>query len=105
MSANPYEMPGASDPGKPREAEEAVEIFPILFDKDYLDFRGVQEADEIADPKSSTAPASVETPSSPTGLEDVSEEDLDNPVQVNAERDTSPVTPSETSTQTSSPES
>ena len=102
MSTNPYEMPGASDPGKPREPNEAIEVFPILFDKDYLDFRGVQEEDEPVDPKSSTAPVSVETPSSPTGLEDVSEDDLDNPAQVNVEKDTSQETTSKTSMQTSS---
>lgn len=53
---------------------EVKEVFPIRFDKDYLDFRGTPEDDEMV-PKASSAPASAGTQTSPTGLEDLYDED------------------------------
>jgi hypothetical protein len=67
--------------------EEPREVFPVRFDKDYLDFRGTPEDDEMV-PKASSAPVSVETPRSPTGLEDVFEDGSESPVLDSVEKDT-----------------
>lgn len=91
--------PVAPLPANPRE------VFPIKMERDFKDFRA-QSVDEEKDftPKASSALGSVATPSSVTGMEDVSEEDLDNPAQSNAEKDQSPTNsqPPENGKQTSS---
>lgn len=95
MSENPNELAGATqEPRRPEPNQEtAREVFPVVFEKDYMDFRGVETPDEgeLA-PKSSSAPASVDTPRSVTGLEDLSEEESGSPAPTNAEKDKSPTT-------------
>ena len=89
------EMAGASqEPDRPEpNPDTAREVFPVTFEKDFKDFRGNDTVDEGPfAPKSSSAPVSVESPTSPTGLEDVSEEDLVSPVPTSAEKDKSPTT-------------
>ena len=89
-SNNPMELAGATQPSTPAEPEPdmAREIFPVTFEKDHLDFRP-QRVDEVEvdDPKASSALESVESPPSPTGLEDVSAEDLVTSAPLTVERD------------------
>lgn len=86
MSEN-NELAGVSDPNpRKREDEPVREVKPIMFDKDYLDFRAVETEESQEDPKGSSAPGSVSMPKSVTGLEDWSEEDLETPAPANAEK-------------------
>lgn len=89
MTQNPDELAGATPvvPAPYPMPEEPREVFPVRFDKDYMDFRGTPDGDELV-PKASSAPVSVETPKSPTGLEDVFEGDLETSVQQPVEKDT-----------------
>lgn len=94
---NPHELAGATqDKRQPEpDPDTAVEIHPVSFDKDFMDFRanprGVDETvEEVGVPKSSLAPASVEPPTSLTGLEDVSVEDLERLVPLSAAKDKNP---------------
>lgn len=92
MSQNPHELAGVSSDGTPDEAQpdEAREVFPIRFEKDYMDFSIQEEPDPTEGPlvpKSSSAPASVDPPGSVTGLEDVSSDDTASPAPPNAEKD------------------
>lgn len=75
MAENPDALAGAARPTPSPQPmpDEPREVFPVRFDKDYLDFRGTPKDDELV-PKASSAPVSVETPKSPTGLEDVFDE-------------------------------
>lgn len=106
MSQNPNELAGATQPHSAAPPpDEAREVFPIRFEKDYLDFTGKPEAEEgTLVPKSSSAPASVEQPKSVTGLEDLSGDELENPVLPDAERDKNQTTGTapESGSQTSS---
>lgn len=110
MNQNANELAGAAqEPFRPEpNLDTAREVQPIILEKDYLDYRPKSEAqvEEAIAPKSSLVQASVVPPTSPTGLEDVSEEDLESPVQPSAEKDKSPETtkPIESGSQTSSPE-
>lgn len=109
MTDTPSEMAGASNPFPKNypapEAEpasdDADEIFPILFEKDYKDFRGIPEEDEPVVPKVSTVQAFVTTQPSVTGLEDVSADDLESPAKKDAPKET--LTPPDSGSQTSSP--
>jgi hypothetical protein len=82
MAQDDFTMAGATQEKMPEVQSEAQEIFPVRFDKDYKDFR--PETGEAVDevPKGWSARASVTTSTSPTGLEDVSREDLENPVML-----------------------
>lgn len=82
---------------------EPREVFPVTMDKDYKDFRGVVDKDfsgqpvaDQSDPKVLSAPESVGTLKSVTGLEDISEEDLANLVRENAEKVTNGTITTET---------
>ena len=88
METDNYALAGTSAGDKPEQpVGEAREIFPVKFDKDYMDFR-VQTGEEIDEvPKGWSARASVTTSGSPTGLEDVSREDLENPASLSVVRD------------------
>lgn len=88
QEVNPFELAGTGEPAKPPVAppDEAKVVHPILFEKDYLDFTGTPSEDEPVVPKASSAPVSVATPKSVTGLEDVSEEDLETTAQTSAEK-------------------
>jgi hypothetical protein len=69
------------------------EVFPISFEKDYMDFRPVSEEQEELDeriPKGSTAPVSAATLKSVTGLEDVSSDDLESSAPTSAEKGSVP---------------
>jgi hypothetical protein len=88
MSENNHELSPPQYPVAPPMPSQAKEIFPVRFDKDLLDFRGIPEEDEPVVPKDSSAPVYVETQKSVTGLEDVSAEDLEMSVLNNAEKDT-----------------
>jgi len=87
---NPFELAGTTQPPVALDPnpDTAVEVFPVTFEKDDLDFRGVVPEDEPVIPKASSAPVSVETPQSVTGLEDVSTDDLETSAQNNVEKDT-----------------
>lgn len=92
---SPFTMAGTANTAKPPEApvnpDEAREVFPVMFEKDYLDFTGVERSDEGATaPKSSLAPASAGTQTFVTGLEDVSDATSGIPVLQNVEKDTLP---------------
>jgi hypothetical protein len=67
----------------------------VTFEKDFLDLRAVsdEEKQEPEDriPKGLTAPESVGTLLSTTGLEDVSPEDLDSNAQTSAAKEMNPV--------------
>lgn len=76
----------ASGQRQPEEVDTAQEVFPVTFEKDDLDFRGIPIEEEPVVPKASSAPASVRTPTSVTGLEDVSSDDLETSAQENAEK-------------------
>lgn len=84
MSENNSELAGISSDHLPAQEERnpdtAREVFPVSFEKDFMDFSAKPELPEegVLAPKSSTAPASVEPQRSVTGLEDLSEEDLAN---------------------------
>lgn len=86
MSQNNPEMAGPTQPPSPDETN-ARQVFPVLFEKDYLDFTGTPPEDEPVIPKASSAPVSVTTQTSVTGLEDLLEEDQESPVQTNAVKD------------------
>jgi hypothetical protein len=107
MNQNPLELAGASQEASRPEPnpDTAREIHPVILEKDYLDFRPKSETDveEAIAPKSSLVPVSVASPTSPTGLEDVSEEDLGTDALPNAEKDRSQQSspPSENGSQTS----
>lgn len=93
------EMAGATQEpvAPPVDPDQAREVFPIMFEKDDMDFRPIDPAEkEVSVPKSSSAPVSVEQPQSPTGLEDVSEEDLAKTAQVPAEKDKSQTSTTQT---------
>jgi hypothetical protein len=83
------ELAGASDPKiAPDLPDEPREIMPLTFEKDLMDFRPVPETDfEDPAPKASSAPVSVASPRSVTGLEDVSYDAEGSPVLENVERD------------------
>lgn len=83
------DLPGAT--GEPPVApppKEPREVFPVSMERDFKDFRG-QDVNEEKDftPKALSALDSAATLPSVTGMEDVSEEDLDNPVQSSVEKD------------------
>lgn len=107
---NPHELAGASQPSSvPLAPIEPREVFPITFEKDHLDFRPVPTTEDIA-PKASSAPVSVATQTSVTGLEDVSSEDLETSAPQGAEKVTlsssessSPSSPAPTPTPPGSP--
>ena len=88
MSENNRELAPPQYPVAPPIPSQAREVYPVRFDKDLLDFRGTPEEDEPVVPKDSSAPVYVETQKSVTGLEDVSETDLEVNVPSNAEKDT-----------------
>lgn len=81
---NPFELAGASDSGAPDQVEpdpdKAVPVTPISFDKDVMDFRPTEYDEQVLVPKGSSVLAHVSAqrslPTSTTGLEDVSSEDL-----------------------------
>ena len=82
-SDNPNVLAGASDPGRPDEPErEAQTVFPVMFDKDYLDFRPQEVSEEELAPKGyyalerASEQKSLTSQTTP-GLEDVSQEDLE----------------------------
>lgn len=79
-------------PDENRSPDTATEVFPIRLEKNFTDLDFVPRAEREPEegtlvPKSSSAPVSVAQPSSPTGLEDVSSDDLENPVQASVEKD------------------
>jgi hypothetical protein len=81
------ELAGASQPVPQRDQpDEAREIFPVKFEKDFKDYRGVEEVEEDSPlaPKGLRVPGSVVQPRSVTGLEDVSEDDLETSATTNA---------------------
>jgi hypothetical protein len=87
-NSNPLDMADATPPVVPvAPPDTARQVFPVSFEKDDLDFRGVVEEDEPVVPKASSVPVSASTQTSVTGLEDVSLEDLDKPVQTNVAKD------------------
>lgn len=100
-------LAGATSSNPTPSPSEAREVFPVKFDKDYMDFR--PEAEEPVDevPKGWSAQASV-TPQNSLipGLEDVSTESLDENAQPPAERDKTKTntTPIDSGKQTSSEE-
>ena len=89
MTDNPNILAGATSPHVPPQPmpEEAREVFPVRFDKDFMDFRGVPEGDELA-PKASSAPVSAATQTLPTGLEDAYGDDSETSAQENVAKDT-----------------
>ena len=98
---NPFELAGATQPpvAPPTDPDTARQVFPVSFEKDDLDFRGVVEEDEPVVPKASSAPVSAGTLQSVTGLEDVSTDDLETSAQENAAKGTT--NPPETGSLTS----
>jgi hypothetical protein len=109
VNQNPLELAGATqEPSQPEpNVETAREVFPVVFEKDYKDYRPVAEDQpdegELA-PKSSSAPASADTLRSVTGLEDLSDESSETTAQPPAEKDKNPTpsTPIENGTPPSS---
>lgn len=100
MGIDDFSMAGAADDAKPpvtpSSPDNAREVFPVKFDKDYMDFR-MQTGEEIEGaPKGWSARGSVTTSGSPTGLEDVSKEDLESSAILSVVRD-NPKTSSEQS--------
>lgn len=87
MAQDDFTMAGATQEKAPDAPDQAREIFPVRFDKDYMDFR--PETGEAADevPKGWSARESVTTSTLPTGLEDVSREDLESPAPLSVVRD------------------
>lgn len=84
---DPNALAGPTYPADPPPPPDtAREVFPVSFEKDDMDFRGVVEEDEPVVPKASSAPVSAETPRSVTGLEDVSSEDLETNAHTSAEK-------------------
>lgn len=82
---NPDALAGTASMGVPPPLPDtAREVYPVSFEKDDLDFRGIPVEDEPVVPKASSAPVSVATQASVTGLEDVSTDDLDKNAQVSA---------------------
>lgn len=88
QEVNTFELAGATNQSPPvaPPPDQAREVHPVMFEKDYLDFTPTDPAMEPVVPKASSAPVSVETQKSVTGLEDVSAEDLETPVQNSAEK-------------------
>lgn len=81
-------LAGASQPdGKNPVPDTAQEVFPVQFEKDYLDYTGTLAEDEPVVPKASSAPVSASTQESVTGLEDLSSDDLEKNVPSNAEKE------------------
>ena len=88
MTENNDGLAGATSEPTPEERDEAVEVYPISFEKDFMDFRPIaDEGSEVA-PKASSAPVSVTLPTSVTGLEDVSEEELESPATPTVTKET-----------------
>lgn len=83
------DMAGATQPGRPDEPslDNAREVFPFVLDKDFTgrtdskDFRPIPEFPENEVPKASSVQEFATPPISTIGLEDVSKEDLDDPVR------------------------
>lgn len=93
------ELAGATqEPVAPEpNPDTARQVFPVMFEKDDMDFRPTDpDVKEASAPKFSSAPASVVSQPSPTGLEDVSEEDLVTTAQVPAEKDKNQTTTTQT---------
>lgn len=87
MSQNPHELAGPSQTPSQEPPDTAKVIEVLKFDKDYLDFRGTEPEDEPIVPKGSSVPVSADESKSVTGLEDLSEEDLENIAPTNAEKE------------------
>lgn len=108
MTTDDSDLAGASLPygDDERDFENAREVFPMVLDKDFTgqtdpkDFRPVASM-ENEGPKASSALASATLLTSTIGLEDVSKEDLDDPVNQTVKKDMSEVTTSENGLQTS----
>lgn len=98
MSQN--DVAGAASPGpdKPEvNPDTAVEIFPLRMDKDFavtyeMDLRPQEVQNEAPKGLTSSAQASATTLNSVTGMEDVSEVDLDDPASQAVAKVTSQVT-------------
>lgn len=87
MAQDDFTMAGATQEKTPEVQTEVREVFPVRFDKDFKDYR--VETGEAVDevPKGWSARASVITSTLPTGLEDVSKEDLESPAQLSVVKD------------------
>jgi hypothetical protein len=91
-------LAGSAGPPPPVAPKEVREVQPVVLDKNNSHSQGFVDKDfsfnqpeEVEAPKALLAPESVSTQTSPTGLEDVSKEDLDNQnVQPSVEKVTSP---------------
>lgn len=105
---NGNDIAGAADPTTASPLpDEATTIFPVMFEKDDMDFRP-QEADElVVAPKGGSVQGYVSAPSLTTGLEDVSSDDLqtpstpETPVPKSAATDSSKASPRGNGKQTS----